>query len=93
MFRQVLWRIESTPGSDAESYVLGETPAGFTQVVALQAPLSPGGRYYVNASQPEDRPLGLPGVVFDTAKLTADRWAVSRGRSLTDAEWQAFDPC
>lgn len=91
--RQILWRIESAPGSDAETYVLGDTPAGFTQVVALQAPLSPGERYYVDASQPEDRPLGLPGVVFDPDELREDRWIVSRGKILTDAEFDRFDPC
>jgi hypothetical protein len=90
---EVLWRIESTSGSDWDSYVLGETPPGFEQVVALRTALSPGVRYYLNASQPGDRPLGLPGVVFDPGELRGDGWIVSGSRTLTDAELDSLDPC
>jgi len=90
---EVVWRIESASGSDRDSYVIGETPAGFEQVIPLATALSTGVRYYLNASQPGDRPLGLPGVVFDPGELRGDRWIVSRGRTLTDAELASFDPC
>ncbi len=90
---QRLWLIESRQGSNRDSYVLGDAPPDFIQSVALQTSLTPGTKYYLNATQPADRPLGLPGVVFDPENLREDRWLVSRGRSLTDAELDRFDPC
>ncbi len=89
----VLWRIESPSGSDVDSYVLSETPPGFDQVVALRQTLTPGVQYYVNASQPSDHPLGLPGLVFNPSQLSDDRWLVSHGKMLTDDELERYDPC
>ena len=42
---------------------------------------------------PLDHALGIPGVVFEPAGLSADRWTVSGGRTLTDAELERLDPC
>ena len=88
----VLWRIESAFGSSGDSYVLGQTPPGFQQVNGLRTPLSAGVRYYLTAWQ-LDHALGIPGVVFEPAGLSADRWTVSGGRTLTDAELERLDPC
>ncbi|MBI5284517.1 MAG: hypothetical protein HY874_05415 [Chloroflexi bacterium] len=90
---QHLWLIESPQGSARDAYVVGDAPLDFIQSVALQTSLMPGTRYYLNATQPADRPLGLPGVVFDPGDLREDRWLVSRGRTLTDAELDHLNPC
>ena len=89
---EVLWRIESASGSAEDSYVLGQTPPGFQQVIALDTPLGAGVKYYFSARQ-LGHALAVSGVVFDPFRLSDDRWLVSDGRTLTDAELARLDPC
>jgi hypothetical protein len=86
-----LWRITAPEGSSTDRFVLGETPSGFVESIALGKQVQPGTRYLVSASLLH-RTL-QPGGEFDPGRLSADIWLVNPRKSMTDAEFDRFKPC
>jgi hypothetical protein len=90
---RVLWEIEAGNGTTSQtSFTIGEVPAGFREVTALEEPLEPGDHVQVVVASSE---AGTIPMSFTVGDLRSDEVLVRQVRYRSRAEFgdQAAESC
>ena len=88
-----VWRISAVAPSPVRTFVIGRTPEGFAESVPFIREPAPGERYVVDVSyESREQVFSMRGS-FDIAELAENEWTVNRDERLSDAEFEALDPC
>jgi hypothetical protein len=83
VYGTTIWEIEAPAGSDRQAFVIGETPSGFDELIAIQADLDPNETYVVSATRlDEDEQVRT---AFVPSELSTTDWSISANRLLSDA--------